>query len=441
LKAKSAAPGRAWPNLGGAANDVAILQEMLVLLYGFDRRDIVTLTDQAATRDAILRAIEQHLVTPAAKDDVTFFYYAGHGSQVRNSRSDEPDQLDESLIPADSRLGAPDIRDKELRRLFNRVLDRGARLTVMLDNCHSGSGARGLATGARSRGVKADLRDLRDPANYGPRPESRGALVLSATQDYDNAWETRDAEGKMHGAFSWAWIQALRDAPTAEAAADTYMRVAARMRASTPYQDPVMAGTPSIQYVPFLGVRGDRRGDRTIVAVEQVQSDGTVLLQGGWANGLSIGTELRVLSERSTTARLVITAMRGLARSEGRMETGRAMPQAIRSGALLEVVGWAAPPGRPLRVWTPRVSGTVNTIASLARRLSAEAAKRGVRWVSDPTESPSTHLLRWGNGAWELLGPDGVETVGASPSDAIAATAKLRPGSSLFVQFPASTRS
>jgi hypothetical protein len=30
-----------------------------------------------------------------------------------------------------------------------------------------------------------------------------------------------------------------------------------------------------------------------------------------------------------------------------------------------------------------------------------------------------------------------VETVGATPSDAIAATAKLRPGSSLFVQFPA----
>src|SRR3954454_20643545 len=204
------APGRGWPNLGGAVNDVEIMRDMLVAAYGFDRNDIVTLTDQAATRDAILRGIDQHLVNPAAKDDVILFYYAGHGSQVRNSLSDERDKLDESLVPADSRAGAPDIRDKELRMLFNRILDHGARLTVILDNCHSSSGARGLGTGARPRGVKPDLRDVADGVNV-PRPESRGALVLAAAQDVDTAWEMRDSEGKFHGAFSWAWMRAMRD--------------------------------------------------------------------------------------------------------------------------------------------------------------------------------------------------------------------------------------
>src|SRR5204863_464530 len=103
------------------------MRQMLELVHGFAPHDIVTLTDQAATRAAILRAIETHLIAPAAAGDIVFFFYAGHGSQVRNTRSDEADQLDESIVPADSRRGAPDIRDKELRRLFNRILGRGDR--------------------------------------------------------------------------------------------------------------------------------------------------------------------------------------------------------------------------------------------------------------------------------------------------------------------------
>src|SRR4051812_40104256 len=212
------APGRDWPNLSGAVTDAGILQQMLPPLYGFDPHDVVTLIDQSATRNAILRAVDELLLKPAEKGDVLLFYFAGHGSQVRNSLSDEPDKLDESLVPADSRLGVPDIRDKELRRLFNLILDRGARLTVILDNCHSGSGARGLMTGLRPRGLKADRRDVADSSGYGPRPEERGALVLSAAEDFDRAWETRDEEGTFHGAFTWALLRAMRDAEPNEPA-------------------------------------------------------------------------------------------------------------------------------------------------------------------------------------------------------------------------------
>lgn len=429
------APGRDWPRLRGAVTDVNMLEELLVLLYGFDRSDIVKLTDQSATRDTILRTLEQHLVRNIGRDDIVFFYYAGHGSQVRNSLSDEQDKLDETIVPADSRLGARDIRDKELRLLFNRILDRGARLTIMLDKCHSGSGARGLATGAQPRGVRPDLRDVRNHNDYGPRPENRGALVLAATEDFEAAWETRDDEGMFHGAFSWAWMRALRDSSPAEAAEETFLRAQARMRAETPYQSPIMAGE-SARLHPFLGVRGDRRGDRTVVAVEKIQSDGTVLLQGGWANGLTIGTELRSGDPRSAV-RLVITAIRGLGRSEARLQAGRAAPQAIQPGALLEVAGWAAPPGRPLRVWAPRTAGNVHTIAALAGALATEARRRGVRWITDPIETTPTHLLRHRGSEWEILGADGsLERVG-SDADVKSAIAKIPAGSSLFVQFPA----
>jgi hypothetical protein len=420
------APGRDWPNLGGAVNDVNTMRDMLVALYAFDRNDIVILTDQAATRDAILGTIEQRLVNPAAKDDVILFYFAGHGSQVRNSLSEERDKLDESLVPADSRAGAADIRDKELRMLFNRILDRGARLTVILDNCHSSSGARGLGTGARPRGVKPDLRDVADGVSV-PRPESRGALVLAAAQDVDTAWETRDAEGKFRGAFSWAWMRAMRASGSGEPAMETFLRAQARMRAETPFQQPTIAGTVETRMAPFLGARTDHRDDRIVVAVLKVRGDGTVIIEGGWANGLSVGTELR-----SSAARLTVTALRGVTECESRLQSGT-MPQ---TGALLEVTAWAAPPVRPLRIWTPRSPHTLKDIATMARSLSSEAAQHGVRWITDPIDVTPSHLLRWNGSDWELLTEGNVEHLGQNAA-AIAAMARLAPGSTLFVQFPA----
>jgi hypothetical protein len=466
------APQRDWPNLAGAVNDVGALEEMLGLLYGFDKRDIKTLTNQEATRSAILDAVENHLLKHAGKGDVLLFYYAGHGSQVLNSLSNEPDRLDESIVPADSRLGVRDIRDKELRPFFNGILDRGARLTVILDNCHSGSGARGLATGAQPRGVKPDLRDIADRTSPGPRPEEHGALVISATQDFDIAWESRDEEGKMHGAFSWAWIRAMRDSTTGETAAETFARASARLRAEKPYQEPVLAGNREVTLSPFLGIRSDRRGDRTVISVEKVRRDGAVLLQGGWANGLTVGTELRVWGDGNDTVgvprsssvprgssgagagrgtprnpeetrgtastRLTITGIQGLGRSEGRFPAGTLMPAAIRSGALMEVVGWAAPMGRSLRVSMPRVTEDRDALTSLARKLAAEATRHRVHWIDDPIESTPSFSLRRGQRGWELLRPDGgMEVLGPDAADAINGVAGLPAAASLFVQLPA----
>jgi hypothetical protein len=427
---------RFWPDLKGAANDVDILREMLVLVYGFDPKDIVTLKNQQATRAAMLQSIERHLVQPAAKGDITFYYFAGHGSQVPNPISDEADRLDESIVPADSRWGAPDIRDKELRPLFNRILDRGAHLTLILDHCHSGSSFRGLPTGARPRGIRR-ARELADAASYGPRPEERGALVLASTQDLDSAWETKGEDGLFHGSFSWAWIRALRDAVAGEPAQETFLRAQARLRGETPYQAPVMLGPTEARLRPFLGVRIDRQGDRPIVAVERVDADGRIVLQGGWANGLAVGTELRIANDRSSTSRYRVTAILGLGRSVAQMEAievTRSKGEPVQSGALLEVVGWAAPGGRPLRVWAPQTTANIRSIAKLARQLSIAG---NARWLSDPIDDQPTHVLRPHGSGWELLDHEGKSTKCNSEQSAIAAVARLRSSASLFVQFPA----
>jgi len=429
---RAPAPERDWPNLAGAVNDTAALRELLVLLHGFDARDVVTLNDQAATRSAILDAAHR-LAASAAKDDVVFVYFAGHGSQVRNSRSDEPDKLDESIVPADSSRGAPDIRDKELRRIFNAILDRGAHLTVMIDACHSGSGARGLLTLARPRGIRPDLRDVADGGDAGPRPENRGALVISSAHDDEIAVETRDDRGTMHGAFTWAWMRAMRDAMPGEPAIETFTRAQARLRAERPYQHPLIAGNDAPRFTPFLGAR--TAPARVPLAVERVTGDGTAVISGGWAHGITIGSELRVAGDRKQPP-LVVTNLLGLGRCEARVSAAAR----VRAGMLLELAGWAAPPPRVLRIAMPHADVDV---AAFARRVAAT----GVRLIDDPTTRTPDHVLRragvlagWPGGVsppWELVDRSGHTTSFLSDDEALRALARLR--GSLFVQLPAPT--
>lgn len=421
----AAAPERDWPDLRGAVNDANDLREMLIARHGFDRANVVTLTDQQATRAAIVGALRR-LAEDARRDDVVFVYFAGHGSRVVNSKSDEPDKLDESIIPADSRRGADDIRDKELRRVFNAILDRGARLTVILDSCFSGSGARGLPTGARPRGIRPDLRDVRDGSPSGPRPENRGALVISATHDDSSAWETTSIEdSRSHGAFTWAWLRAMRDASPNEPAIDTFARAQARLRAEMAFQDPVIAGEQRERSTPFLG--NTSAPTRSAFAVERVKSDGTIVVAAGWAHGLSAGSEIRAIGSH---ARATVTKLVGLSRCEARAASNGV----IRAGMLFELAGWAAPPSRPLRISVPTIPLNARSIASFARTAMSRAKQRDIRWINDPTVKTPDFVLRRDAGSWELLPSRTRFTTDATALDAIA---HLPAHASLFLQLPA----
>jgi uncharacterized caspase-like protein len=424
-------PGRsasAWKNLDGAVNDVEWMRELLLLKrYGFAAPDVALLKNGEATRAAILRELAR-LAKESKRGDVVFFHYSGHGSQVPNSKSREGDHYDESIVPADSRRGALDIRDKELRDAFNAILDTGARLTVVMDSCHSGSGARGLDDGARYRAVPPDSRDAADPSTAQP-PEMRGALVLSAAQEFQPAYETKDRDGIVHGAFSWALEQSMRDAEPGESASDIFLRAQARLRNNRAGQDPVIAGSPEVQLGQFLGERNDSGSRHDVIAVQRVASNGTVFLDGGWVNGVTAGSELRLVG--NPDVRLEVTSVPGIASAEARLVTAPDGANRLEPGALLEMATWAPPPGRPLHVWIPSATAGVRRIAQTLRD---DAMRRGIRWIDDPTEQAPTALLRWVNGNWQLLTPAGSKRVGARPLAAVRANA------SLFVELPASAQ-
>ncbi len=436
--APASAPGavhrRFVPDLEGAVDDVLDMRQMLLARYGFAPGDILVLTDQAATRQAVLRAIEQHLVEPTRPGDVVFFFWSGHGSQVFDPQSEKPDRMDETLVPADAVQGVPDLRDKELRQIFNRVLDRGARLTVLLDSCHAASAIRGLLDEAHPRSVEPDPRAVKDGERYGPRPEDRGALVLAAAQSFGTAYETVDELRRHHGAFTLAWMRALRDAAAGEPVAETFQRARARLQAEPRSQDPVLSGNAGVRQAPFLGQAAGANAGRMIVAVEGREPDGTVVLAGGRANGLTAGSELRLLAP-GREVRIVVTELDGWGRCKGRVSGP--VPAALKSGALTEVVRWAPPPGPPLRIWMATITD-LGPATQLARQLAKQAPPQGVRWVDDPTRQAPTHVLRWDRQGWQLLARGGAAArLGPAP-DAAAVLAQIRGQEprALFVQLP-----
>src|SRR5690242_4266862 len=152
---------KAVPHLMGSLNDVAAMKQILITRWGFAPEHIVTLTEQAATRSAILRALQQ-LVSEAGPNDTVVFHYSGHGSQVKDLNGDEEDGLDETLVPYDGRTaGVPDIVDDELDAVFAKL--RAATALIVLDSCHSGTATR--AVEFRPRGIPQDTRlnEYQDP--------------------------------------------------------------------------------------------------------------------------------------------------------------------------------------------------------------------------------------------------------------------------------------
>jgi len=415
---------RGWSDLEGAVNDVTAVAEILVSRYGFHRQEVHLLTNEQASRQAILQAFEAHLVRPTKKGDVCFFYYAGHGSQEANPHCPEQDCSDETVVPADANRGARDIRDKEWSRLLNDVIDRGALLTVFFDSCHSGSISRGLASPVKWRFLPPDPRGSsgQEPRNDDPRglPAERGALVFSAAQEFQRAEEVVDGQGVPHGAFSLAVLKTLRTMPTDESAENVFRRVRAFMHANGTQQEPVLAGTPERIAGQLLG--GEARANETRVAVRSVSPDGIYAIQGGVALGLCVGSEFRRVEGSSSSpgarapVRLRIEQVEGLNRSFARIIQGS--PADIAVGDLVAPDRWMGCDEPFLRVWSPPATLSHGQVRQIVRDLSPLRQSRAVRWIEDPTEESPTHVLSWDGRTWQLSGARSgkPEDVGSNPT-------------------------
>ncbi len=75
--------------LSGCLTDVELQRELLIHRFGFKAEDILTLTEQQATRQQIETAFQEHLTKQAKPGDVVVFHFSGYGRRIHLSDEKE----------------------------------------------------------------------------------------------------------------------------------------------------------------------------------------------------------------------------------------------------------------------------------------------------------------------------------------------------------------
>lgn len=424
---------RSWSNLEGCVNDAEQVKTLVAAKYGFtDNKYITFIKNQECTRARILAELNK-LIDQSEKGDIVFIYYAGHGSQVYNSLSEEVDKMDETMVPADIWKGAKDIRDKELALLFNKLIDKGVTLTVVYDSCHSGSVGRGPMTNkpAKERKIEEDMEDAKDATHIDVAPEDKGALIFSAAQDVECASEQQDENGTPHGAFTIAFCKAIQTLPATASAAEIFASTRAIMKYNGKAQEPVLAGNDARKANTLFGIDRSLLPKTTLIAVTNPESADNVTLQGGTAIGLAAYC---VLINSDSSIELTITEVNSMTKSTAKVTKGDV--KKIKPGDLFNVTRWVVAENA-LTVYIPTCALTYAQVKAAGEEFFKLKNDPKIEWIIDPSKVSATHTIFFNEGVWFLGTPDNKShALGANPKMEDVKKLITGTGIKLYVSLP-----
>ncbi len=130
--------------LHGCINDIVNMKNMLVSSYNYDSSNITMLYDDSAnglqtplsanlpTRDNMLANL-QKIVDASSKCSEIWIHYSGHGTQIRDINRDEPDKLDEVIVPMDYSVKGVISDDA----IFNILKNSKCKTVLIFDSCRS----------------------------------------------------------------------------------------------------------------------------------------------------------------------------------------------------------------------------------------------------------------------------------------------------------------
>ena len=221
----------------GPKNDVPALRDMLVDFQGFSPENITTLVEEEATRDAILREID-NLGTRSRPGDLLFLYFSGHGTSLGDSsggaRLDLPHESG-ALVPFDARLHGKysDILASLIvgrRDLVPRIkkLEKERLVLAVFDACYSQYSVRSMQKMAASRYTPIYIDDNTLPAiteitgglsktsARTPYPYTN-VFYISASSEDQKAWDlghcgkaSTSVDGLPHGLLTDQLLRVLR---------------------------------------------------------------------------------------------------------------------------------------------------------------------------------------------------------------------------------------
>ncbi len=178
------------PKADFAVSDAKLVSEYLSKVMGYQEENIVTLTNENATKGDLEKYLDQWLKNVVEKNGTVFIYYSGHGA---------PNVVtgDAYLVPYDGDPAFIEQTGYSLKRLYENLAKLPAKnVIVALDSCFSGAGGKSVS----AKGSRALVRIEKTSA--------LNIAVLTASQDNQIS---SSYEEKGHGVFTYFLLKGIKE--------------------------------------------------------------------------------------------------------------------------------------------------------------------------------------------------------------------------------------
>lgn len=243
--------------LTGCLTDVELQKELLIHRFGFQSSDILTLTDEDATRKSIETAFTEHLAGVKA-DDVAVFHFSGYGTRIKSGNFIDTTQ--NALVPAYDPL-IPQKNEivnyilAETVELLLRSLPTN-RVAALLDTSfHApsippiGWRIRVRPESTQAQVAPQELELLRQLKNQNSNPSY--PVVLSATSETQQLAREVVFSGFSAGLFTYALTQYLWETTPATTINFTLSHVGSYMHKLGSNQQPGLLNDPKNPLKPL----------------------------------------------------------------------------------------------------------------------------------------------------------------------------------------------
>jgi hypothetical protein len=328
--------GSSYKSLAGCVRDINHVESFLNKKLQVPQAQILKLTasnsersnqpqeppEQLPTYQNIVAKFKQ-LTDLAQPQDQIYIHYSGHGGR---SATIYPELkgiygVDESLVPTDiGNSEARYLRDLELAKLLQNMVDKQLVVTVVLDSCHSGGATRSGVNDSDIRGLNKNVVDTTPrpqeslvasaeeliqnwlrltqgqqntrnvTAASGWLPYPQGYVLLAACRDNEYAYEYAFNGKERNGALTYWLLDSLQKLGNDVTYQALHARILAKVNTQFERQTPMLQGEGS-----RLIFSGQSMSSQSAVIVKKVEvAKNRVLLQAGVAQGLRKGAEFAI---------------------------------------------------------------------------------------------------------------------------------------------------
>jgi hypothetical protein len=332
--------GASYPNLGGCVRDITLVEAFLKRQFNLPSERIYKLTasnvdgsiepfespDQLPTYENIVGKFKE-ITEKAQPQDQAYIHYSGHGGRAMTNypQLKGAKGIDEALVPTD--IGKPTsryLRDIELAKLLQTMVDKGLVVTVVLDSCHSGGTTRAGDSAIRgadretvdttprpTESLVASAADLAKTwqelaeettrsgkSNMSFLPGAKGYVMLAACRPSEYAYEFPFNGKESNGALTYWLLDSLQNCSPDLTYKVIYDRINAKVHSKFPSQTPMLFGEGN--RLVFGSDSASLQYAVTVMQVDTAENPVRLQLNAGQVQGLSEGAQLAIYPPGTT---------------------------------------------------------------------------------------------------------------------------------------------